>query len=235
MGGGAAGRIREGVLLGRVLERLDRRIRAHIEEDVAGAGEIGADDADRRTLGEGAQHALGADIDAEIGAAGDHRLHGLAGARGAEDLERDPMLLEDAGLLAEDRRLAAPDLELADRDLERVLRLRRSSRESERRNKRASQHRSVHRFHRMSSDAGTAPCRSPRVAACVARRRRIARDAARRTRHCATAIVSWRQSLHVIPGRRLLGASPESIIPGRATYDGPVVMDSGPRASARPE
>ena len=71
------------------LSALDRRIRAHVEKDVAGAGEVGADDADRRALGEGAQHPLGADIDAEIGAAGDHRLHRLARAGGAENLERD--------------------------------------------------------------------------------------------------------------------------------------------------
>src|SRR5262245_17377810 len=122
VGGGATGGIGDGGLLRRILEALDRRIRAHIEVDVAGAGEIRADHADRRALGEGAQHALRADIDAEIGAAGDHRLHGLARPRGAEVLERDAVFLEDAGLLPEDRRLPAPDFELADRNLELVLR-----------------------------------------------------------------------------------------------------------------
>src|SRR5262245_27077221 len=75
VGGGATGGIGDGGLLRRILEALDRRIRAHIEVDVAGAGEIRADHADRRALGEGAQHALRADIDAEIGAAGAHSLH----------------------------------------------------------------------------------------------------------------------------------------------------------------
>ena len=37
---------------------------------------------------------------------------------GAEDLEREPMLLEDAGTLADARSLRRPQSELADRDLE---------------------------------------------------------------------------------------------------------------------
>ena len=105
-----------------VPETLDGQIRAHVEKNVAGAGEVGAEYADRRALGERAQHPWGPDIDAEIGAAGNHRLDRFARAGGAEIFERDPVFPEDAGLLAEDRRLPAPDFELTDCDLEGVLR-----------------------------------------------------------------------------------------------------------------
>ena len=58
---------------------------------------------------------------ADIGAAGNDRLHGLAGARGADILQHQAVLLEDAGILAERRGLVFPVVDLADRDLELVL------------------------------------------------------------------------------------------------------------------
>ncbi len=106
-------------------ETLDRRIGADVEKDIAGAGEIRAQRADRRALGERAQHTLGTDIDTEVGASRDHRLHGLTRAGGTEVLQLDAVLLEDTGLLAEDRHLSAPYLQLPYGDLEPVLGARR--------------------------------------------------------------------------------------------------------------
>ena len=56
----------------------------------------------------------------DIGAAGDHRLQGLARARGVEDLELDAVLLEDAGLVAEMGDRGVPIAALADGELELV-------------------------------------------------------------------------------------------------------------------
>ena len=123
----AAGRIGDGVLRGRVLERLDRRIRLHIPVEIAGAGEGRQQDAHRRALREGAHHAGDADAGAEIGAAGNDRLDGLARALRAERLDLQIVLLEDAGVLAERRRLVLPVVDLADRDFQRVLRRRRAA------------------------------------------------------------------------------------------------------------
>src|SRR4029077_20648471 len=62
------------------------------------------------------------DAAADVGAAGDHRLNGLAGAGGAEVLQHEVVFLEDAGVLAERGRLVFPVVDLPDCDLQRVLR-----------------------------------------------------------------------------------------------------------------
>ena len=82
---------------------------------------IGGKDAHRRTLGIGAHDAGNAYARAEIGAAGDDRLHRLAGTRGAEAIQHQIVLLEDAGGLTERRRLVLPIVDLADRELEAGL------------------------------------------------------------------------------------------------------------------
>src|SRR5262249_7088681 len=126
-----------------------------------------------------------ADAGAEIGAAGDDGLHGLARALRADVLEHEVVPLEDARVLAERRRLVLPIVDLADGDFELIFRPRR--RESEQRNKRErarSQH-NKYRYHCRSSETERQP-RVARPATSVAWRRQIARDAAEGARHCAT-------------------------------------------------
>ncbi len=48
-------------------------------------------------------------------------LDGFAGAAGADRLQHQAVLLEDAGVLAERRRLVLPIVDLPDRDLELIL------------------------------------------------------------------------------------------------------------------
>ncbi len=118
---GAVGRVGERLVVG-VLQRLDRRIRLHIPVEIVGAGRLGADHAHRRALGIGAEHAHHAGGDAEIDAAGDHRLLGLARAVGVDDLELEAVLLEDAGELADLRDRGVPVAALADRQFHLVER-----------------------------------------------------------------------------------------------------------------
>ncbi len=115
----ALGREGDGVAVG-VGERFDRR-RCLGVPVVGSPGRLGTDDAHRRALGIGRHRALRADGEAEIGGAGDHRLQRLARARGVDDLERDTVLLEDAGLLAEIGHRGVPVAALADRDLEEII------------------------------------------------------------------------------------------------------------------
>ena len=122
VGARAAGRIRDGVLVGRVGHGLERGIGLDVPVEIAGAGEGRQQDAHRRALGEHPHDARDPDPDADIGAAGDDRLHGLAGTRGAEIVEGQPVFLEDAGVLAERRHLVFPIVDLPDRDLELVVR-----------------------------------------------------------------------------------------------------------------
>src|SRR5262249_13843337 len=117
----AAGGVREGVLRREGLQGFDRRIAFDVPVEVAGAGEGRRDDAPRRALGERAHHAGDADAGADVGAAGNDRLHRLASASRAEIVEHDAMLLEDADVLTERGRLVLPVVDLADRDLERIL------------------------------------------------------------------------------------------------------------------
>src|SRR5262249_23059419 len=120
---------------------------------------------------------------AEIGAAGNDGLHGLARALGADILEHEIVPLEDAGVLAERRRLVLPIVDLADGDLELILRLRRREREQANEHERARAHHNVYECHRRSFE------RSDRVAhraTSLAWSRPIMRDAARGARHCAT-------------------------------------------------
>ena len=65
---------------------------------------------------------MGTGTDADVDAAGEHDLDGLTAALGVEHVEREAMLLEDAGVLAEFRHALLPAAALPDRDLERILR-----------------------------------------------------------------------------------------------------------------
>jgi hypothetical protein len=79
----------------------------------------------RRTLGESAHGGIGTDADADIGRAGDHHLHGLAGPLRIEQVKCEPVLLEKAHALAEFGRGVCPIAVLADGDLEGVVGARR--------------------------------------------------------------------------------------------------------------
>src|SRR5262249_13989874 len=68
----------------------------------------------------------GAGPDADVDAAGDDRLHRLAAAVGIENLEIEPVLLEDAGALADVGNAAVPVVGRTDRELERVVGARRA-------------------------------------------------------------------------------------------------------------
>ena len=107
----------------RILDRADRGVRAHVPIEIMGAGRRIADRSHRRSLGERAHGAVGANAGADIDAARDHRLHGLAAPLREEEVEDEAMLLEDAGLLAERRRLVLPVVRRPDRELELILRL----------------------------------------------------------------------------------------------------------------
>src|SRR5262249_59356549 len=80
----AAGGIGNGVVSGDVLDGLQRRVSFHVPIQVSGPGERGQQDAQRRASGERAHDPSDADAGAEIGAAGDDGLHGLARALGAD-------------------------------------------------------------------------------------------------------------------------------------------------------
>src|SRR5262249_40339024 len=95
---------------------------------------------------------------AEIGAAGDDGLHGLARALSADILEHEIVPLEDARVLAERRRLVLPIVDLADGDLELILRPRRRERAQPNEHERARPHYNVNRSHRRSFE------RSDRIA-----------------------------------------------------------------------
>src|SRR6185436_19921753 len=81
-----------------------------------------ADHPDRSAFGECAEDRMSTGPDADVDAAGEHDLDGLAAALGVEHVEREAMLLEDAGVLAELRHALLPAAALPDRDLERILR-----------------------------------------------------------------------------------------------------------------
>ena len=117
----AVGRIGERLAVG-ILQRLDRRIRLHIPVEVIGAGRLGADHAHRRALRIGAEHAHHAGGDADIDAARNHRLLGLARAIGVDDLQLQAVFLEDAGELADFGHRGVPVAALADRQFHLVLR-----------------------------------------------------------------------------------------------------------------
>ena len=104
------------------LRLLDRRVRPHVPEQVRGAGGLGADDAQRGSLGEQAERAHDARRHADIDAAGHDGLLRLASPLRVEDLEGEPVLLEDADALAELGHGGVPVAALADGELQRVLR-----------------------------------------------------------------------------------------------------------------
>jgi len=84
------------------------------------SGRFRPDDADRRALGVGAHDAERAGGDADVDAAGDHRLHRLAAAAGEQQLEIEVVLAENAGALAQRGRSPVPYFALPDRNLELV-------------------------------------------------------------------------------------------------------------------
>jgi len=84
-----------------LLEAFDRGIGRNVKIGVVRAGHGRADDADRRTLGISPHDTQRAEPNAEVGAAGDHRLQRLARTLRIENVERDPVLLKDTGVLRE--------------------------------------------------------------------------------------------------------------------------------------
>ena len=70
---------------------------------------------------EGAERAEKSVGNADLRAVGDDDLLGLAAALGIKDVERQPMLLEDAGVLAQLRHEGLADAACADGDLEMIL------------------------------------------------------------------------------------------------------------------
>src|SRR5262249_34248250 len=79
-----------------------------------------ADDAHRRAFGEYADRAEKAGGDADLRAVGDHRLLGLAAAIGIENVQREVVALEHAGLVADLGDEGFANAAAAHRDLERV-------------------------------------------------------------------------------------------------------------------
>src|SRR5262249_57428391 len=122
-----------------VLDAFQRRIRLHVPEQVARPGERRQQDAHRGASGKSAHDAGDADAGAEIGAAGNDGLQGLARALGADILEHEVVPLEDARVLAQRRRLVLPIVDLADGDLELILRARRRRGEAGERNERKAE------------------------------------------------------------------------------------------------
>src|ERR1700746_1049546 len=84
------------------------------------SGRFRPDDAHRRALGVGAHDAERAGGDADVDAAGDHRLHRLRGAACEQQLEVEVMLAENVGALAQRGRRPVPYFALPDSKLERV-------------------------------------------------------------------------------------------------------------------
>ena len=105
-----------------LLEAFDRGIGRNVKIGVVRAGHGRADDADRRTLGISPHDTQRAEPNAEVGAAGDHRLQRLARTLRIENVERDPVLLKDTGVLREFRDRLVPDSLGADRELQCILR-----------------------------------------------------------------------------------------------------------------
>ena len=119
VGGRAVGRIGDRGCVGGVLDGLERRVRLD-EPEVGVAGRAARDDADRRAFGKSAERAQRADADPDVGAAGDHRLLGFAGALGTDRFDRDAMPGEDAGAVAQLDRRRIPVAALADGDLQHI-------------------------------------------------------------------------------------------------------------------
>jgi hypothetical protein len=121
MGGGAVGGVGDG-LAGGIPERLDRRGGKHIEVHVGEAGLLRADDAHRRALRIGAEHAHHAGCNADIDAAGNHRLLGFSATLGVEDVEIQTVLLEDPRSRSDLGNRGVPPAALSDCKLQLVLR-----------------------------------------------------------------------------------------------------------------
>src|SRR5262249_28546088 len=79
-----------------------------------------ADDAHRRAFRKHPDRPEETRGDADLGAVGDHRLLGLPAAVGVEDVEREVVLLEEAGLVADLGDESLADAAAADRDLEPI-------------------------------------------------------------------------------------------------------------------
>ena len=74
----------------------------------------------RRLADDRAQHAQRAGADADLDAAGDHRLLRLGAAVGVEDVERQALLAEEPGTVAPDRDAGVPEALLADGHFKRL-------------------------------------------------------------------------------------------------------------------
>jgi hypothetical protein len=99
---------------------LNRRVGAHIPEQIAGACRLGADDAQRRASGEGTDRAQSAAGDSDLGAARQHGLQSLAAALGVKNIQFQIVFAENPGALAEFRHRRIPVAFLPDRELQTV-------------------------------------------------------------------------------------------------------------------
>src|SRR5262245_54762978 len=109
------------MLVGYVVDALDWRI-GWYEPIVIFYASIGrGQDPHRRAFDKSAHRAGRADSYPDIGAAGDHRLQGLAGALGAEIFQNDAVPLKDSSLHTKRRHLVSPGIDLTDCDLDCVL------------------------------------------------------------------------------------------------------------------
>ena len=135
-------------LAGGVLQRFDRRIGGHIPEDVVRAGHLAGEGANRRALGEGRHDAAGARADADVNAAGNHRLRRLARAGGIKHLQLEAVLGEYAGPLTNVRDGRVPGAALRHGELQQIFGPRRLRAEHGQRRGRQNEH----RFHLVSSN-----------------------------------------------------------------------------------
>src|SRR5262249_25177254 len=87
-----------------ILLVLDWRVCFHVPGEIVRAGVRCRDHADRRAFGKGSECIECADAGADIGAARDHGLLGFAGALGIENLQHEPVLLEETGVLPQLRK-----------------------------------------------------------------------------------------------------------------------------------
>jgi hypothetical protein len=105
-----------------ILDLLDRRTGRHVPIEIGRPDHLAADDADRRALGKGADGGRDAGRSRDIHAAADHRLDRFRAGLDVENLEIEPMLLEDAAALAELGDAGVPGTTLRDGDPQRVFR-----------------------------------------------------------------------------------------------------------------
>src|SRR5215471_3002038 len=128
-----------------VLDLLDRRASGNVPVEIGGADDLAADDADRRALGERAECGRDARSGREVDAAGDQCLDRFGPGRRVENLELQPMLLEDASAQPELGNAGVPRPALRHRELEHVLRRRGRNRTAEQRERQHDPNGTLHR------------------------------------------------------------------------------------------